>query len=319
MIDSGTTNTRARLVRGGNVVRTLSRPAGARDTATDGHNGRLRSAIGELLAQFAAEENDLEEALFSGMITSNVGLLEVPHLEAPAGLDDLARAVVRHDFPELSRLPFRFIRGVRTRPDGAELPEWDVMRGEEVEVVGLRSLLRIDREAVFVHYGSHHKAIDVAADGTILRSRTSITGEMLAALRDHTILRSSVVAMDDLVLDDDAWREGMEAARHHGLGRALFLVRVGEQIGGRTREAMTSFLLGALASVDVPLLRSGGTTPEVVVVLYGRGPLKEILRRYLTDANGAEVLWVDDAVAERAAVVGALTVANRARQLGCLP
>ena len=319
VVDSGTTTTRVRLVRGGEVVRSLTRRVGARDTAVDGDNHRLREALRAMLQQFESEEPDLEGVLLSGMITSNVGLLEVPHLTAPASLDDLARGIERRELPELSALPFHFVRGVRTmgaRGDraGGDLAGFDVLRGEEAEVVGLRELLGIDRRAVFMHYGSHHKAVDVAADGTILASRTALTGELLDAVREHTILSSSVVPLDGFTPDAAAWREGMRAADVHGLGRALFLVRVGEQIGGRSKEAMTAFLLGALTGLDLPLLQLEGDDDRAVV-LYGRGPFKTILRDHLEETRGIRAVVVDDATAEAAAVAGAIALYRRGREL----
>lgn len=314
VVDSGTTTTRVRLVREGAVVRSREQRVGARDTAVDGDNRRLKDALGAMLGRFASEETDLEAVLLSGMITSNVGLLEVPHLTAPASLDALARGVLRRDFPELSRLPFYFVRGVRTMGAERDLAGFDVLRGEEAEVVGLRELLGIAGSAVFVHYGSHHKAVDVAADGTFLASRTALTGELLAAVREHTILSSSVEPLERHALDADAWREGMAAAAEHGLGRALFLVRVGEQIGGRSKAAMTSFLLGALAGLDLPLLQLSGDGARAVV-LYGRGPFKTILRDHLSETAGVEAVVVDDATAEAAAVVGAVALFRRAREL----
>ena len=310
VVDSGTTTTRVRLVRDGAVVRSKTRGVGARDTAVDGHNQRLKVALGEMLAELTAEEDDVQAVLLSGMITSNVGLLEVPHLTAPASLNDLARGIVRHDFPELAPLPFHFVRGVRTVGRHDDLAGFDVLRGEEAEVTGLRELLGLERETVFIHFGSHHKAIDVADDGTILASRTALTGELFAAVREHTILASSLAPLDGLDLIGSAWRDGMRAAAEQGLGRSLFLVRVGEQIGGRSRAEMTSYLLGVLATLDMPLvqLREGD---ERVIVLYGRGPFKSILHQHLLDRSSVDVRAVDDALSETAAVIGAVSLYNR--------
>jgi len=195
-----------------------------------------------------------------------------------------------------------------------DLAGYDVLRGEEVEVTGLRELLGIDRHAVFVHYGSHHKAIDVASDGTILASRTALTGELLQAVREHTILSSSVASLEELDRADETWRDGLRAATQHGVGRALFLVRVGEQIGGRNRKEMTSFLLGALASLDLPLLQLRDDDDRVVV-LYGRGPFKSILHRHLEETYDVDVHMVDETTAEAAAVVGAVRLFQRAQRL----
>ena len=178
VIDSGTTRTRVRLWDGAGVVWGQSEQAGARDTAADGHPGKVEAALGAMLT--GAE--GLEAAVCSGMITSNVGLKEVPHLLAPCSPEDTARGIVRQDFPEISEAPFYFIPGIKTLPQSLGLENLeaaDVMRGEETEAAGLRELLGLSEPVLLMHYGSHHKAIRVDGEGRILGSKTSITGELL--------------------------------------------------------------------------------------------------------------------------------------------
>lgn len=313
VVDSGTTSTRVRRLEGERVAWTGRRQAGARDTAIEGSTAKLRRALAELVTEALAAASERPRAVVcSGMITSNMGLLEVPHLIAPAGPDDLARAAVRHDFPDIARLPFVFLPGVKTLPQrgGLEhLPTADVLRGEECESEGLRHLLGLDRPVTLLHVGSHHKAIDVAQDGTLLASRTAITGELLAATVENTILRSSVVPLAQLELDEPAAAAGLAAALEHGFGRALFLVRVGEQIAGRGRAEMTSYLLGALAGLDLPLV--GPVAPGRPVVLYGAGPFPAVLAPALR-ARGHEVVTVDPDTSDLAAAVGAALLLRRA-------
>jgi 2-dehydro-3-deoxygalactonokinase len=40
------------------------------------------------------------------MITSNVGLTEIPHIIAPAGIDDLSSALVKASIPQVSEKNF---------------------------------------------------------------------------------------------------------------------------------------------------------------------------------------------------------------------
>jgi 2-dehydro-3-deoxygalactonokinase len=305
VIDSGTTTTRLRLWQGGGVRWSASVAAGARDTAIDGEPRAIRAAVGDLLARVRAETGvDPAAVVCSGMITSNLGLHEVPHLPAPAGPRELAAGIVRVTIPELGELSF--IPGIKTLPRSpslADLGSGDVLRGEEAEVTGLRTLLGLTGPATFLHFGSHHKAVDVDADGRITASRTAVTGELLAAVAAHTILKSSVVPLDDLALDPDAVRAGAAATRDHGLGRALFLVRVGEHLGGRTRATMTSFLIGALAMLDLPLLPEVGGAP---IVLYGHGAFPEALATLLE--GRPDVVRVDGATADLAAVAGAVAL-----------
>ncbi|MDZ7801432.1 MAG: 2-dehydro-3-deoxygalactonokinase [Trueperaceae bacterium] len=316
VVDSGTSTTRARLYTGGRVTRTETEPVGARNTATEGSNAALKAGLATLLSRLQASEEargtDVEAVICSGMITSNMGLLEVPHLTAPASVDALAEGVVRQDFPDVTPLPVHFVRGVKTVAD--RLDACDVLRGEEVECLGLRELLALSGPAVFMHHGSHSKSIQTDAEGTILQSRTAITGELLAAIVQHTILANSVVGFEALELDQAQWREGLETARESGVGRALFLVRVGEQIAGRTKMAMTSFLLGVLASMDLPLLDEGLQT-DATLVLYGRGVQKVALGRYLEEQAPGRVIVTDDERAELSAVVGAVRIYERHLEL----
>lgn len=322
VVDSGTTSTRLRLWVNGTHTWSGSRQAGARDTAVDGHNEKIRSALRELLSEAEGVGGAAPQAVVaSGMITSNMGLFEVPHVRAPAGPHELARSLVRRTFPEISAAPFFFVPGVKTQADDLSLDtlaSGDLLRGEEAEIIGLRERLELREPATFVHLGSHHKAIDVDAEGRILGSRTAITGELFSAVSSHTILKSSVAAVDGLPLDVDAAMAGFRAVEDHGFGRALFLVRVGEQLAAQSREAMTSYLLGALAALDVPLLehtRNGGSKDESVIV-YGGSGFAELLAALLTRLGWTNVQAVAAETADDAAARGAIWLYECSEGLG---
>ena len=307
VVDSGTTTTRLRLWDGARVAWSGSVAAGARDTAIDGAPTAIRAAIADLLARVTAETEARPAAVVcSGMITSNLGLHEVPHLRAPAGPRDLAAGIVRVAFPDLGELAF--VPGVKTQPGEltlGTLASGDVLRGEEAEIAGLRARLDLRGPVTFLHFGSHHKAIDVDGEGRITASRSAITGELLAAVGAHTILKSSVVPLEELALDPAAALAGADAALAEGLGRSLFLVRVGEQLGRQPRERMTSYLLGALATLDLPLLPPPGSAR---IVLYGHGFFPEVLALLLARSGGHDVVRVDGATADAAAVEGAVAL-----------
>jgi len=314
VVDSGTTTTRLRLWDGNAVCWSDSVAAGARDTAFSGSPTAIRAAVADLLKRVTAFWGAPPSAVIcSGMITSNLGLYEVPHLRAPAGPSELAAGMVRVTLPDLGEIAF--IPGVKTLADplGLEkLDAGDLLRGEEAEVTGLRARLALSDAATFLHFGSHHKAVDVDAAGRITASRSAITGELLAAISSSTILKSSVVPLDGLAIDLEALRAGAEAARQHGLGRALFLVRVGEQLGAQSRATMTSYLVGALAALDLPLLPAPGEAP---IVLYGHGVFPEALADLIPRAGYTTVLQVDGETADVASVEGAVAIFERAEAL----
>src|SRR6185503_3084862 len=110
---------------------------GARDTARDGNNHALAAAVRNLVRETveAGPPGTPRAASIaaSGMITSPQGLHEVPHLAAPAGLDELAAAAEGIALTDISPLPFLFVPGVKTlkRPGVSGLASRDLMRGEE--------------------------------------------------------------------------------------------------------------------------------------------------------------------------------------------
>ncbi|MGY2894839.1 2-dehydro-3-deoxygalactonokinase [Deinococcus sp. UYEF24] len=305
VIDSGTTRTRLRIWREGQVIWEDERRVGAARTASEGA-GPLTLALGELLAA-ARQQATLRAVIASGMITSNVGLFEVPHLPAPASYAALAAGICRQELPGLGEI--FFIPGVKTLPTGngsdAAYAFGDVLRGEEVEVVGLRELLGLHGEAAFVHYGSHHKLIRTDDQG-LLGSLTTLGGELLGAVLGHTILASGTAALNTLgETDPDWWNRGWVTAEQLGFARAAFSARLAGQLLGAAPQQVTSFLLGAVSQQDACLLE--GSAP---LVLYGHasftGPVEGWLRR-----QGRLVQVASTEQSERAAVLGAVRLFER--------
>lgn len=311
VVDSGTTRTRLRLWDGQQVVWNHSRAVGARDTAADGNNHKLKAALAHLLTEAQAIGTP-QAVVCSGMITSNLGLLEVPHLLAPCSPQDTARGIVHHDFPEIAAIPFYFIPGIKTQPQAltlATLEQADLLRGEETEALGLRELLQLSGPTLLLHYGSHHKALWLDAQGYVVGSQTSITGELLVALMGHTVLKGSVEPLETLEPDLEFFQAGLEAARQHGLGRAAFLVRVGEHLAGYSKTQMTSYLLGVLSSLDLSLLLPA-QTQQAAIVLYGSGHFPAVMKAWLVQ-QGIAARLIDPQTAELSAVVGAVRLLER--------
>ncbi len=318
VLQSEASYTCASLWNGRQVVAKAQRPVGVRNTTADGHNGQVRAAVQETIAEVIACTGLSPEAVVcSGMITANVGLLEVPHIPAPAGLQDLAGGMVRREFPELSTLPFYFIPGVKSLPaelNAETLGETDIARGEEAETVGLLELTGISGPALLMRYQFTHKAIAVDAAGRIQHTRTAITGEVIPAVAEHTLIKASLAPLDQVEPVEAMWRAGLVQAQASGFGRALFLTRVAEQIWRRSKEEATSFFMGVALSLDLPLLE-GARESGATVVAYGKGHFPALLKAYLQGEGWPDVRLLDDATAELAPVLGAVRVYERAMGL----
>jgi 2-dehydro-3-deoxygalactonokinase len=276
-VDAGTSNTRAWLLHGDRVVARREVPVGARDTARDGHNGRLKAAVRDMLNALLGERPDEVPSpgfiAVAGMVTSPQGLLEVPHVAAPAGPAELAAAAVQSTLPQVSYLPFVFIPGVRTaeRPGAATaVGAADVMRGEETLCVGLLRQGLLRPGGSLLNLGSHWKLVHIDAEGRVAWSVTSLSGELIEAVRRQTVLASALPEGPLSEPDPAALAEGMEEARRSGLPRALFGVRLLELSGRSTPAARLSFLAGAFIGTDLDGFRATGALgPGAAVTLCG--------------------------------------------------
>src|SRR5262249_44013038 len=157
----------------------------------------LRNLIDQV--QNAARDQGFDQSpecvIAAGMITSPLGLVEVPHVTAPAGVNELAASTERHSFPEITDLPVLLIPGVRSGPrpcDPETVGTTDVMRGEETLLIGLNALGLLPPRSTLLNLGSHWKIIKLDPDARISSSVTSMTGELIHTAQMHTILASSV-------------------------------------------------------------------------------------------------------------------------------
>jgi 2-dehydro-3-deoxygalactonokinase len=268
IIDGGTTKTRFTLWDGGAILAQTTRKVGASASQGNGVNQPLKDAVRSEIQRITAEYHCVLTGIYaSGMITSNVGLMEIPHINAPVSFEKLAASVVSMRLDELCPgIPFHFIPGVKFQDERG----YDVMRGEEVEIIG--ALERFDKNLTinFLHFGSHNKIIryeNAAITGAI----TTISGELLSAISTSTILKSSIADVDNgFVMNMDCIREGYNAAQKNGISRSLFQARLGHIIQRRDGDMSLSFVFGVLLYDDIlaftPILRQDSD----LLVLYGR-------------------------------------------------
>lgn len=308
-IDGGTTNTRLTLVKCGRVTDRIKLPLGARLGAYDksGYRDGIRDGIAELLQRNGTAESSLEAVICSGMITSEGGLIELPHIPAPAGIAELSAALYKTRLPELSGIPFVFIPGVKL--SGAKLSETDMMRGEETELYGLCE--KPEGSTVYLLPGSHLKIIRTDREGRIRGFSTSLSGEMIAALSEETILKGSL-DVGGSGLDGEYLKAGADYAAKNGIGSALFKVRILDKALGATPDRVYSFFLGAVLSSDREAVLS---LPEETVVIGGKAELKAAFAALLRD-SGKRIITAGDRAADEASAIGAIRIYEGCSEMG---
>jgi 2-dehydro-3-deoxygalactonokinase len=317
-IDGGTTNTRARVVRGTTVLSAGWRSVGVRDVAISGSTAPLCRAVADCVSDSVRDAGiGIDEvSLFcaSGMLTSNVGLHEVPHVLAPAGRHDLARHVVHASFPGIAPRPICLIPGVKSLPDSAtlqNLAQLDIVRGEETETFGVLDAIGRTGPLCVLLPGSHTKLLHLDAQSRITASYTTIAGELMQALAQHTILANSI---DWPPIGDPAWpafEAGDQFAREWGMARGSFAVRLADVLLSSDRQFRTWFFLGLIVGNDWRELMKWQHIAETIPLLVGgREPLRSLYGQLAKAQWRSRVEILDSDIVENASARGAIAIAR---------
>lgn len=217
--DWGTTNRRIYHVQEGRVLMTARDDLGVSACRPDRYAAEIaavRSLYGDL------------PVLLAGMIGSTIGWKLAPYVDLPAGLDDLA-ASLTWATPTIAIVP-----GVAQRHPS------DVMRGEEVQLLGAAAAGLVPDDALLCQPGTHCKWAFLNR-GKIGSFATSMTGELFGLLRNHSILADQ---LDGVAADGESFREGVRRGAEHGLQTELFRIRArGILDGDRDAAAFASGLL----------------------------------------------------------------------------
>ena len=227
-VDWGTTNRRAWRLEGGAVAQEFEDDRGVLSV----EKADFPAAVAEIRDRLGDQP-----MLMAGMIGSNRGWVEARYVPCPAGLDEVAAALAWAEPGRTAIVP-----GVSTAEPA------DVMRGEEVQILGAIDAGLIPADALLCHPGTHNKWVTLAG-GRIRHFRTVMTGEMFSLLKEHSIL--SDLLKDEMAVDD-AFRAGVaRGIEGRTITAELFAVRAGVLLGERRREDATDFTSGLLIGADV--------------------------------------------------------------------
>jgi 2-dehydro-3-deoxygalactonokinase len=268
-VDWGTTNRRGYLISAdGTLQREVEDDQGILSVVPGG----FPDAVAELRSRLGNRP-----MLLAGMVGSNRGWIEVPYVPTPASLADLASALTFVDDADTA-----IVAGV-SHVFGNDA---DVMRGEEVQIVGAVAASLVPRDCLISHPGTHNKWV-VVRGGRIESFRTVMTGELFNLLKAHSILA-------DLLANPVVPVGGFVDGVRHGLARddlsaELFSVRARVLLGQAERAAAASYASGLLIGNDLKIGLGLGYDSEIVVM--GR---PELTRLYsaalrLTDHQVCEV------------------------------
>lgn len=242
-IDCGTTNSRAYVVdKKGKIYGKATKKVGVKDTAQTGSRDVLHAGLREIIAEAirvsGVDKSQVKAVLSSGMITSEIGLHEIPHHMAPCSAGDLAESITKvEDVDIIDDVPVYFVRGIKNSMSEGEqsatkqVGELDFMRGEEVQLVGMVAKEDVKLPATVVVLSSHTKFNAIDENGVVLGSLTTLSGQLREAILVNTFVGKSVEKRDNAedesedYFDPEVVRNAAMWIREVGLVRALMFPR----------------------------------------------------------------------------------------------
>lgn len=250
-VDWGSTNRRAYRVSNGAVVDGFSDDLGVLAVAGGGFDrpvSEIRERLGDL------------PMLLAGMVGSNKGWHEVGYVTCPAGAEDIAGHIHWVD------------NRTGIIPGVSQINPPDVMRGEEVQVIGAP-------DGLICHPGTHTKWINMA-DGRVTSFRTAMTGEMFSLLKDHSILAD--LLQGDVFIGPALDAGISDALQHKPILTSLFAIRARHLLTTEKTDH-ASYASGLLIGADIAA--AIGEKPGVRVSLVGRPDLCALYARALSVAG----------------------------------
>jgi len=268
-VDWGTTNRRAWRVGAD----------GAAEAEEQDGRGILSVAPGGFAAEAAAIRGRLGDLpmLCAGMAGSNRGWVETPYLPCPADLDALAGSVAWVEPGRTALLPGVAMRGDRP----------DVMRGEEVQLLGAVAAGLAPPDGLLCQPGTHCKWADMAG-GRLAGFVTAMPGELFALLKAHSLLGAQ---LGGAVAPGPAFLEGVADSGADLLSR-LFGIRAAALLGRRGDGDAASYASGLLIGTDVAARDVAGRDVHVLAdpalgALYAAAISARGGRAYAVDSHAA--------------------------------
>jgi len=279
IIDCGTTNSRFSIVgEDGSTRSNVTAKIGVKDTAASGSKEPLIRALRYLFEKALGEAGlmakELKLVMSSGMITSELGLMELPHQPAPVAKKDIAASLCK--LPGESELgigiDIYLIRGIKNSADpqrgsavsAAKL--LDFMRGEETQMIGLLDVYGGSQSATVINLSSHTKYISIDEHDRILGSATTLSGQVYESLVTESIIAKSVRAnLRDEAIEDQTelnreMREAalfaVEAVRSHGLLRSFLMPRFMDTLMFTDWRIRKRFLEACIVADDLTVLKA---------------------------------------------------------------
>lgn len=262
---------------------------------------RLNKQITLLSAQLALALSNIP-VVISGMASSSIGMFELHYATLPFGVDGSQANIHRIDSDDDFPHDILIISGVKS--------EYDVMRGEETQLVGLAELLNLsaDQHSIVIFPGTHSKHLHIRND-QLVDFQTYMTGEIFKIVSSYSILKESIeisVLPDFSEEELTAFRMGVQESVKTQILRGLFKVRTNQLFDKLSKKENALYLSGLLIGSEIKHLLD---EIDVKLVLCSGNNLYELYKLAMEELNLSErTTTVSSEIVDQATVAGQVKI-----------
>ena len=243
----------------------------------------------EQLKSFPTEHQNYP-VVIAGMASANIGLKELSYANLP--INPLENDLVWESLVLENGLEVILISGVKSSAG--------MMRGEEIQAVGLADLLAPYKNGILLLPGTHSKHITLK-NNCFTALKTYMTGELFEILSQKSILSNSIIKEDKDNISETSFLKGVKLGSEGKLAESLFSVRVNDIFGTTTKEDNYFFLSGLLLGDELAYLK----TEKRKIVLAAPATLSNLYKTALDEILGSKnYVFLENTIVENAILVG---------------
>ncbi len=206
------------------------------------------------------------DIVMAGMVGSNIGWKSTPYLSCPAELSELRSLATKFEENGHTITILPGARGTNA------MGQPDLMRGEELQILGwMARHPDVSHEDRLICLPGTHTKWARLQDGRLESFATSLTGELFAILKDHSILVPKLTSETATGFQNASFLKGAKLAdqQPNGLLHILFSTRTRYITNPDELGDPASFLSGLLIGSDVKTAIDNCAKPNVIVEVIG--------------------------------------------------
>ena len=244
--------------------------------------------------------------VISGMASSNIGMQELSYHLLPFTFENPDLLTVIIEANSILSNPILLISGLKDTAD--------VMRGEEIQLLGLSTLINLKSTecSVIILPGTHAKHCFVKSN-VMFHFKTYITGELFKLLSENSILKNSVETSklsESNPIFMNAFKKGVEQSKSGSLMSDLFKVRTNTLLNNYPKELNAHYLSGLLIGNEIIDLSRNTSLNKIV--LCCEGTLNELYKIAINEHGlGSLIQEVDKDILSKATLAGHIFCYNK--------